>query len=70
MFSSIFLVVSAFLAQRVWRRYRLQSRLDTLRAHPYPQSVRMKFRDARHNLDSVQAHRVFEGLRDYFVICA
>jgi hypothetical protein len=70
MFSAVLLAVSAFVAQRVWRRRALQTRVDAIRAHPFPQSVRMKFRDARDDLDSAQEHQVFEGLRDYFIICA
>lgn len=62
--------LSAWIARRVWRGRLLQKRLEMIRAHPFPQSVRMKFRDAQPNLDSSQEHRVFEGLRDYFVICA
>lgn len=62
--------VSAFVVQRVWRQHALQSQLDAIRAHPFPQSVRMKFRDAQPDLDSAQEHRVFEGLRDYFILCA
>lgn len=30
----------------------------------------MKFRDAQPNLNESQEHRVFEGLRDYFICCA
>jgi hypothetical protein len=69
-FSAILLAMSAFMAQRAWGRHALQKRLDVIRAHPFPQSVRMKFRDAQPNLDSAQEHRVFEGLRDYFILCA
>lgn len=70
MFSAVLLAVAAFMVQRVRRRHALQSRLDAIRTHPFPQSVRMKFRDARPDLDSAQEHRVFEGLRDYFILCA
>ena len=69
-FSAILLAVSVFMMQHVWRRHALQSRLDAIRAYPFPQSVRMKFRDARPDLDSAQEHRVYEGLRDYFILCA
>jgi hypothetical protein len=67
--SAVLLGVAAFVAQRVWRQQALQRRLDLIRAHPFPQSVRMKFRDARPGLDAAQEHQVFEGLRDYFILC-
>lgn len=69
-FSTVLLAAAAFVAQRVWHRHALQRRLDTIRAHPFPQSVRLKFRDTRPHLDSAQEHQVFEGLRDYFILCA
>lgn len=70
LFSAILLAVAVFIGQRIWRRQALQRRLDAIRAHPFPQSVRLKFRDARPHLDSAQEHQVFEGLRDYFILCA
>lgn len=69
-FSAVLLAVTAFIGQRFWRRHALQRQLDAIRAHPFPQSVRMKFRDVRPHLDSAQEHQVFEGLRDYFILCA
>lgn len=69
-FSTVLLAVLVFVAQRVWRQHALQRRLDAIRTHPFPQSVRLKFRDVRPNLDSAQEHQVFEGLRDYFILCA
>ena len=68
--AAVLLGVSTFIGRRVWRHHALQRRIDAIRAHPFPQSVRMKFRDARPNLDSSQEHQVFEGLRDYFILCA
>lgn len=62
--------IAAFVAQRVWRRRREQARIAAVRTYPLPQSVRMKFRDARPDLEAAQEHQVFEGLRDYFTICA
>lgn len=62
--------VSAYFGQRAWRKQVLQRRIEAIRTHPFPQSVRMKFRDAQPDLDSAQEQRVFDGLRDYFVICA
>ena len=59
-----------FLAYRYWQRFALQRRIDAIRSHPFPQSVRMKFRDEQPDLDTAQEQRVFDGLRDYFVICA
>ncbi|MBZ0069632.1 MAG: hypothetical protein K8F26_12565 [Thiobacillus sp.] len=67
---AVLLVVTMYIIQRVWHRQALQGRLDMIRTHPFPQSVRMKFRDAQPNLDSAQEHQVFEGLRDYFSLCA
>jgi hypothetical protein len=67
---AVLLGVSLFVFQRVWRRHAGQRRLDLIRAYPFPQSVRMKFREARPDLDSVQEQRVFDGLRDYFSCCA
>lgn len=68
--AAVLLGVSAFVVQRFWRQHALQRRLDAIRAHPFPQSVRMKFRDVQPDLDSTQEHQVFEGLRDYFILCA
>lgn len=68
--STVFLALTAFVVQLYWRRLALQRRLEAIRAHPFPQSVRMKFRDTRPDLDSAQEQRVFEGLRDYFILCA
>jgi len=70
LFSVVLLAVSTFVAQRVWRHHVLQRRLEVIRTHPFPQSVRLKFRDARPHLDSAQEQQVFEGLRDYFTLCA
>jgi hypothetical protein len=67
---AVFLAVTAFIVQHYWRKLALQHRLDAIRAFPFPQSVRMKFRDVRPDLDSAQEQRVFEGLRDYFTMCA
>lgn len=69
-FSAVVLAATAYIGQRLWRRHAQQRRLDAIRAHPFPQSVRMKFRDARPNLDAAQEHQVFEALRDYFILCA
>ena len=67
----VFLVaIGAFIAYRVWRNHTLQRRIDAIRKHPFPQSMRMKFRDAQPNLTESQEHQVFEGLRDYFILCA
>ncbi|MBT9567009.1 MAG: hypothetical protein IV085_01790 [Thiobacillus sp.] len=66
----MFLGAAAFVSWRVWRRQTLQRRIDRIRAHAFPQSVRMKFRDAQPDLDPTHEQRVFDGLRDYFVICA
>lgn len=69
-FSAILLAAAIFVGQRVWHQQALQRRVDAIRTHPFPQSVRMKFRDVRPHLDSTQEHQVFEGLRDYFILCA
>jgi hypothetical protein len=69
-FSAALLAAAAFIGQRLWREHALQRRLEAIRAHPFPQSVRMKFRDVRPHLDSTQEHQAFEGLRDYFICCA
>lgn len=69
-FSTILFAAAAFVGLRIWRQHAQQRRLDVIRAHPFPQSVRLKFRDARPHLDSAQEHQVFEGLRDYFILCA
>ena len=69
-FSGVLLAGAAFIAYRTWRHQALRRRLDAIRAYPFPQSMRMKFRETRPHLDSAQEHRVFEGLRDYFIICA
>jgi hypothetical protein len=58
-----------FIAQRVWRRHAQQRRLELIRAYPFSQSMRLKFRDVRPDLDSAQEQRVFDGLRDYFILC-
>lgn len=68
--SAVLLAATVWVAQRYWRNLALQHRLDAIRAHPFPQSVRMKFREVRPDLDSAQEQRVFEGLRDYFILCA
>ena len=68
--SAVLLGMATFIVRRVWRHHALQRRIAAIRAHPFPQSVRMKFRDERPNLDSAQEHQVFEGLRDYFILCA
>ena len=62
--------VSIYFGQRAWRHQVLQRRIEAIRAFPFPQSVRMKFRDAQPDLDSAQEQQVFDGLRDFFVICA
>ena len=69
-FPAVLLGLAVFFVQQVWRYQTLQQRLEIIRAHPLPQSVRIKFRETRPNLDSTQEHRVFEGLRDYFILCA
>lgn len=69
-FPAVLLAVTALIGQRVWRQHILKRRLDTIRTHPFPQSVRMRFRDVRPQLDAAQEHQVFEGLRDYFILCA
>lgn len=68
--AAVLLGVSVFVVQRFWRGHALQGRLDAIRAHPFPQSVRMKFRDFQPHLDAAQEQQVFEGLRDYFILCA
>lgn len=68
--TAVVLGISIFVGQRAWHRHALQRRVAAIRAHPFPQSVRMKFRDAQPDLDSAQEQRVFDGLRDYFVMCA
>ena len=70
LFSTVLILLATFIAHRAWRYQTLHKRLQIIRAHPFPQSVRMKFRDAQPNLDSTQEQRVFEGLRDYFIFCA
>lgn len=69
-FSVVLLGAVGFVAQAHWRNLALQRRLEAIRAHPFPQSVRMKFRDVRPDLDSAQEQQVFDGLRDYFILCA
>lgn len=68
--TAVIVAGAAFVVQRVWRRHMLERRVGMIRAHAFPQSVRMKFRDAQPDLDSTLEQRVFDGLRDYFVICA
>ena len=70
LFSAALLGAMAWVAHRSWRQWTLQRRLDLIRSLPFPQSVRMKFRDVRPNLDAAQEQRVFDGLRDYFILCA
>jgi hypothetical protein len=69
-FSAVLLGVVGYVGQRYWRDLMLQRRVEAIRAHPFPQSVRMKFRDVRPELDTVQEQQVFDGLRDYFILCA
>ena len=70
LFSAVFLVAMAWVAHRSWRQWALQRQLDLIRSHPFPQSVWMKFRDVRPGLDSAREQQVFDGLRDYFILCA
>lgn len=69
-FSAVLLGAVGFVARAYWRNLALQRRLEAIRAHPFPQSVRMKFRGVRPDLDSAQEQQVFDGLRDYFILCA
>jgi len=68
--TAVIVAGAALIIQRVWRYQMLERRVGVIRAHAFPQSVRMKFRDAQPDLDSTREQRVFDGLRDYFVICA
>jgi hypothetical protein len=70
LFSAVLFGAMAWVAYRSWRERVLQRQLALIRSHPFPQSVRMKFRDVRPELDSAQEQRVFDGLRDYFILCA
>jgi hypothetical protein len=69
-FATVLLVTAGFIGQRVWRRHAQQRQLEMIRAYPFSQSMRLKFRDVRPDLDSAQEQRVFDGLRDYFILCA
>lgn len=67
---SVLLVTAGVVAQHVWRRQAQQRRLEMIRAYPFSQSMRLKFRDVRPGLEPAQEQRVFDGLRDYFILCA
>jgi hypothetical protein len=67
---TLLLLTAGVVVQRVWRSHAQQARLEMIRAYPFSQSMRLKFRDVRADLDSAQEQQVFDGLRDYFIICA
>ncbi len=67
---TLLLMTAGIVVQRVWRSHAQQQRLEMIRAYPFSQSMRLKFRDVRPDLDSAQEQRVFDGLRDYFILCA
>jgi hypothetical protein len=67
---TLLLVTAGVVVQRVWRSHAQQQRLEMIRAYPFSQSMRLKFRDVRPDLDSAQEQQVFDGLRDYFILCA
>jgi hypothetical protein len=68
--AGVLFVTAGLIARRVWRRHAQQRQLEMIRAYPFSQSMRMKFRDVRPDLDSAQEQKVFDGLRDYFILCA
>ena len=67
---TLLLVTAGVVGQRIWRNHAQQARLEMIRAYPFSQSMRLKFRDVRPDLDSAQEQQVFDGLRDYFILCA
>lgn len=67
---TLLLVTAGVVVQRVWRSHAQQQRLEMIRGYPFSQSMRLKFRDVRPDLDSAQEQQVFDGLRDYFILCA
>lgn len=67
---TLLLVTAGIVVQRVWRSHAQQRRLEMIRGYPFSQSMRLKFRDVRPDLDSAQEQQVFDGLRDYFILCA